>query len=112
MAFNQPSRQSLVPRLVPPENLLNALALNTAAMNIMRVAGASLAGVLLLFLDYGQVYLLNAVLFSFVIWTTTQLREWQPPDASEVSRQSEVKKRSSIAQDFGEGFRRFELAIH
>ena len=105
MAFNQPSRQSLVPRLVPPENLLNALALNTAAMNIMRVAGASLAGVLLLFLDYGQVYLLNAVLFAFVIWTTTQLREWQPPDASEVSRQSELKKHSTIAHDFGEGFR-------
>ncbi len=105
MAFNQPSRQSLVPRLVPPENLLNALALNTAAMNIMRVAGASLAGVLLLFLDYGQVYLLNAVLFAFVIWTTTQLREWQPHDAPEVSGQSESKKRSTIAHDFGEGFR-------
>ncbi len=105
MAFNQPSRQSLVPRLVPPENLLNALALNTAAMNIMRVAGASLAGVLLLFLDYGQVYLLNAVLFAFVIWTTTQLREWQAPEAPQAPRQIEMRKRSSIAHDFGEGFR-------
>ncbi len=105
MAFNQPARQSLVPRLVPPENLLNALALNTAAMNIMRVAGASLAGVLLLFLDYGQVYLLNAVLFAGVIWTTTQLREWQGPEGSQVSRQAETKKRASLVQDFGEGFR-------
>jgi predicted MFS family arabinose efflux permease len=106
MAFNQPARQSLVPRLVPPDTLLNALALNTAAMNIMRVAGASLAGVLLLFLDYGQIYLLNAILFVGVIWTTTQLRVWQgaspggaPPPAGTP------RERRSFLGDFGEGFR-------
>ena len=37
MAFNQPSRQSLIPRIVPSEFILNAIALNTAAMNIMRI---------------------------------------------------------------------------
>ena len=106
MAFNQPARQSLVPRLVPPETLLNALALNTAAMNIMRVAGASLAGVLLLFLDYGQVYVLNAILFAGVIWTTTQLREWQGPVAGQATAQPVgTKRKASLLQDFGEGFR-------
>ena len=105
MAFNQPARQSLVPRLVPPDTLLNALALNTAAMNIMRVAGASLAGVLLLFLDYGQVYLLNAVLFAGVIWTTTQLTEWKGPATAGDTPQPVMRKRSSLIQDFGEGFR-------
>jgi predicted MFS family arabinose efflux permease len=106
MAFNQPARQSLVPRLVPPETLLNALSLNTTAMNIMRVAGASLAGVLLVFFDYGQVYLLNAILFVGVIATTTQLRVWRgagPGDVPvlPVSR----RERRSFFNDFGAGFR-------
>jgi len=106
MAFDQPARQSMVPRLVPPEMLLNALALNTAAMNIMRVAGASLAGALLLFFDYGQIYLLNAVLFVGVIWTTTQLRDWKGPATAEAQAQPVAqRKRGSILQDFGEGFR-------
>jgi MFS family permease len=51
MSFNQPARQSMIPRLVPSDTILNAVALNTSAMNIMRVLGASLAGVLLIFLD-------------------------------------------------------------
>ena len=104
MAFNQPARQSLVPRLVPPDMLLNALALNTAAMNIMRIAGASLAGVMLLFLDYGQVYLLNAVLFVGVIWTTTQLTEWKNPQHENVPATQLPKKRGSLVQDFAAGF--------
>jgi MFS family permease len=101
MAFNQPARQSLIPRLVPHATLLNALALNTAAMNIMRILGASLAGVLLLFLDYGQVYLFNALLFTGVIWTTFNIRELNiavyPPPAR--------TKKASIMGDLVAGFK-------
>ena len=95
MAFNQPARQSMVPRLVPPETLLNALSLNTAAMNIMRIFGASLAGVLLIFFDYGEVFSLNAIIFIFVIWTTYKIK------LTETS----TEKRTSLAADFAEGFR-------
>ncbi len=101
MAFNQPARQSLVARLVPAEILLNALALNAAAMNIMRILGASLAGVLLFFFDYGQVYLLNAVVFIGVIWTTIQIKV--PVDKPTEIQVSEL--RASLFQDFVEGFR-------
>ena len=105
MAFNQPARQSLVPRLVPPDMLLNALALNTAAMNIMRVFGASLAGLLLLFMDYGQIYLLNAALFAGVIWTTANIRELGDGEAGKRSEQVKTKRSTSILGDFSEGFR-------
>ncbi len=106
MAFNQPARQSLVPRLVPPGMLLNALSLNTTAMNIMRVAGASLAGVLLVFFDFGQVYLLNALLFVGVIWTTTQLRVWRGTDPAQSPEETvKLRVRSSFLADFGAGFR-------
>jgi len=96
MAFNQPARQSMIPRLVPSDTILNAVALNTAAMNTMRILGASLAGVLLIFLDYGQVYLLNAIIFIFVIWMTVKIALVEKP---------EVAEKTSILHDLLEGFR-------
>ena len=96
MAFNQPARQSMIPRLVPSDTILNAVALNTAAMNTMRVLGASLAGVLLIFLDYGQVYLLNAIIFIFVIWMTVKIVLAEKPGVAE---------KTSILHDLLEGFR-------
>jgi MFS family permease len=98
MAFNQPARQAIVPRLVPPEMLLNALSLNTAAMNIMRVFGASLAGVLLIFFDYGQIFLLNALIFVFVIWTTYKIK--LPENVPENTPQHQT----TLFSDFADGF--------
>src|SRR5690606_12018673 len=36
-AFNQPVRQSLVPMVVPREDLMNAIALNSSAVSFMRI---------------------------------------------------------------------------
>jgi MFS family permease len=69
MAFNQPARQSLIPQMVPKEDLLNAVALNTSAINIMRIVGPALAGVLL-FSGVGPVYLLNGVIIAGVMVCT------------------------------------------
>src|SRR5512134_1549491 len=57
MALNQPARQSLIPRLVPRESLGNAIALNSAGVNIMRVGGPSIAGLILAVTDFGELYL-------------------------------------------------------
>lgn len=46
-AFNMPVRQSVVPDLVPREDLMNAMALNTAGNNLMRVIGPSIGGILI-----------------------------------------------------------------
>lgn len=73
MAFNQPARQSLIPKLVPKEALLNAVALNTTGLNTMRVLGPSVAGVLLLS-GIGPVYLLNGALVAGVMATTLAMR--------------------------------------
>ena len=97
LAFNQPARQAILPRLVPRADLLNALALNHAAMNTMRVAGAGLAGLLLVFLDFGEIYLLNAEIYVGVIWTTVRLA--LPPEAP-VGTQ-----RPSLVRDMLAGFR-------
>jgi MFS family permease len=73
MSFNQPARQSLIPVLVPRDDLLNAVALNTAAINIMRVVGPAIAGVLL-FSGIGAVYLLNGVIIAGVMVCTYLMR--------------------------------------
>src|SRR5690606_34634431 len=44
MAFNQPARQSLISELVPDEDLPNAVALNSATVNLTRVIGPAIGG--------------------------------------------------------------------
>jgi MFS family permease len=75
MAFDQPARQSLIPRLVPRESLANAIALNSAAMNVMRILGAPLAGVILAVTgsDFGVLYLLQAAVYGFVVYSMFQI---------------------------------------
>jgi MFS family permease len=46
-AFQQPARQTLISDMVGPRNLLNALALNSAALNTARATGPAIAGVLI-----------------------------------------------------------------
>ena len=44
-AFVDPVRQTLVPALVPREDLMNAVALNSAAFNLTKIIGPSLGGI-------------------------------------------------------------------
>lgn len=46
-AFNMPSRQAIVPELVSDEELTNAVALNNSGMNLTRILGPAMGGVLL-----------------------------------------------------------------
>jgi MFS family permease len=75
MAFDQPARQSLIPRLVPSDSLANAIALNSAAMNVMRILGAPLAGIILAVTgsDFGVLYLLQAAVYGFVVYSMFQI---------------------------------------
>jgi MFS family permease len=73
-AFNQPARQTMIPRIVPRDVLMNAVALNTAAMNFMRIGGGAIAGLLLIAFSIGGVYLLNGIIYIGVIITTQLIR--------------------------------------
>lgn len=74
LAFNQPARQALIPSLVDGEHLTNAIALNTVAMNMMRIIGTSAGGVLIAVVGLGNVYLLNSVLYSWAVMMTLLIR--------------------------------------
>jgi MFS family permease len=46
-AFSGPARQAFIPEVVGEKELLNAIALNSAGMNLTRIAGPSFAGALI-----------------------------------------------------------------
>ena len=54
--FNSPARQAIIPELVQRRELLNAISLNATVMNVMRVVGFALGGVLLPVIGYAGVF--------------------------------------------------------
>lgn len=72
-AMDQPARQSLIPSIVPQRHLTNAIALNSASMNTMRIAGASVAGLLVAFVGFGYTFLAAAIIFLGAVYFTYRL---------------------------------------
>ncbi len=66
-AIDAPIRQSFVSELVTPENLSNAVSLNSASFNGARLIGPAVAGVLIATVGSGWVFLLNAASFGAVL---------------------------------------------
>ncbi len=66
-AFGSPAQQALVPNLVPPEHLANAISFNTLLRYMATIFGPALAGMLLARFSVGLVYALNAISFLAVI---------------------------------------------
>jgi MFS family permease len=67
-AFDVPARQSLVYEMVDDKaDLPNALALNSSMVNLSRIVGPAIAGIVLETLGDGTCFLLNALSFVAVI---------------------------------------------
>jgi len=66
-AFDNPSRQAFVSDLVSRENASNAVALNAASFNGARMIGPAVAGVVIVAVGTGWVFLVNAVTFIAMI---------------------------------------------
>ena len=79
LALRWPVFAAIVPDIVPREHLSQALALNGVAMNLSRIVGPVLAGVVLATAGAGWVFVLNAALslIAFVIilrWRSAPVR--------------------------------------
>lgn len=66
-AFDNPARQTFVSDLVARENASNAVALNAASFNTARLIGPAVAGVMIVVLGTGWVFLVNATTFIAMI---------------------------------------------
>lgn len=67
MAFSQPARQAMIPSIVGPDRLTNAIGLNAMGMNSTRLLAPALGGVLVAWVGGAWVYALMAVLFALAV---------------------------------------------
>jgi MFS family permease len=72
--FNATTWQAYMPSLVPPESMVNAIALNSAQFSVARVIGPAIGGVLLGVTGAGLVFGINAVSFAAVLMALFLIR--------------------------------------
>ena len=65
--FDNPARQTFISEMVPPDDLPNAVTLNSVSMNLARVFGAAVGGVLASVLGLALCFACNAISFAAVI---------------------------------------------
>lgn len=67
VAFDGPSRQALVPNLLPKKDLPNAFSMTFTSFQVGSVLGPALSGVVIALAGQSAVYFLNAISFAAVI---------------------------------------------
>jgi MFS family permease len=74
MSLNTPSYQALVPRLIPREDLDNAIALNSAQFNLSRIIGPTLGGLAMAAVGVAGNFFLNGLSFLAVLFALGRMR--------------------------------------
>jgi MFS family permease len=95
MASNMPSRQAMISEIVPEGKLMNAIALNSSSMNLTRIAGPALAGMLIVFMDTAGVFFLISGIYCVSMLSMTMVGAGSKPVA---------KSGKGITGDIREGF--------
>jgi MFS family permease len=98
-ALDMPVRQSFAAELVPREDLMNAITLNSASFNLARVIGPAVAGVTLALYGPAFNFAINAVSYLGVL---TALRRMNPAAMQRISRPAQ---HPSIRSSLSEGIR-------
>ncbi|MDP3947355.1 MAG: MFS transporter, partial [bacterium] len=81
-SLNQIARQSLINSLVPKEDLMNAISLNSTIVNLSRVIGPSIAGVIIAFLGITNCFLINGISFLAILYSLYLMDHRSPPGLS------------------------------
>ena len=97
-AFQNPARQTLVSDVAGPKHLLNALALNSMALNSSRAVGPAFAGLLIATVGVHGSYYVQAFMFLLATVWTIQMR------IPERGRESARVARESLFQSIKAGF--------
>lgn len=98
-ALDMPVRQSFAAELVPREELMNAITLNSASFNLARVIGPAVAGITLAFFGPAFNFLINAVSYLGVL---VALRRMDPAAMQPIARPAQ---HPSIRSSLSEGIR-------
>ncbi len=73
-AFDIPIRQAFNREMVGPQDLPNAIALNSSAFNAARVVGPAIGGLLLRFVGIAACFWANAFSFAALLWGLSRQR--------------------------------------
>lgn len=105
-AVDGPARQTFVSDLVDEHNMSNAVALNSASFNAARMIGPALAGLLIVVIGSGWVFMVNAFTFLAVLFALYKLR------ASQLrSRPRAPRQRGQLVQGFRYVMSRPDLGV-
>ncbi|MEJ6514839.1 MAG: MFS transporter [Pseudomonadales bacterium] len=105
LAFSMPARSAITPEIVGPDNMVNAMALQSATFNLARVMGPAIAGGMIAFFAAGDktstegvgiVFFVIAGLYFLSVVCTSMLNYKGEPIA---------RKKASPLEDIREGFR-------
>jgi MFS family permease len=91
-AIGFPAYQAVLPDLVPPDEILGAVALSSAQWNLGRIVGPALAGVIIGVGGYEWAFGFNAVSFLAVIFAVLQLHLPPPVEAEHDSIAASVRQ--------------------
>ncbi|MFI8252841.1 MFS transporter [Streptomyces filamentosus] len=80
-ALNSPARSAMIPRLIPPEQLRAANALNSMVMTFGTLVGPSLGGVIVGLAGYQTAYTIDALAFSASLYAMWRLPAMPPEHA-------------------------------
>lgn len=83
LSFDNPLRRSFVSEMVPPEDLSNAVVLYSTIVNLSRIFGPALAGLLVVTVGYGWCFMLDAASYIAVLVCLVMMRpaELHRPDS-------------------------------
>lgn len=93
-SINNPVRQALVPSLVPKQDLMNAIALNSVGFNSNKVIGPAIGGALIVWFGAGGNFFVQAAAFAAVMVMIFRMRVPQTPEHA---------RRTSVMSNLREG---------
>ncbi|MGH7809068.1 MAG: MFS transporter, partial [Candidatus Binatia bacterium] len=93
--INQTARQSLINGLVPKDELLNAIGLQSSVFNFSKIVGPSAGGVMIAFIGIAGCFLVNALSFVYLLFNLHMMQ--LPP--RETRRDT-----AGLWEDIKEGF--------
>ncbi|WP_052726529.1 MFS transporter [Devosia epidermidihirudinis] len=88
-AFDNPARQVFVAELVGPDDLRNAIALNTMLFNLARLIGPAIGGAVVATAGEGWCFVLKAIAYLPMLFVLIRMR---PPQRIALERQSFFKE--------------------
>ena len=104
MALTMPSRQSMIPDIVGIDRMMNAVSLNMAGMNTVRLFAPALGGFIIAVAGFGWAFATMAALYGVALVTLAQVT-WQPATAPGKAGQNVRQVGRSAVADIVAGVR-------